>query len=44
MDIDANGNIINYDNNEKIISKIKFWKQEIKYIMFRYLPSILKRF
>ncbi len=38
------GNIINYDNNEKIISKIKFWKQEIKYIMFRYLPSILKRF
>ncbi len=41
-------NLIDYEKNEKLIynsiNKISFWKQEIKYILFRYLPSYLKRF
>jgi len=31
-------------NGYKGIRKTLFWKQEIKYIMFRYLPSFLKKF
>jgi hypothetical protein len=37
-------NIYDYNQSKSLISKIKFWKQELKYILFRYLPSYLKRF
>jgi len=41
-------NLYDYKNNkEKVyenLSKFKFWKQEVKYILFRYLPSFIKKY
>ena len=35
---------IHKNDYESDISKVKFWKQEAKYILFKYLPTFLKRY
>ena len=37
-------NVVDYSKSTNLISTKKFWKQEIKYILFRYLPSFLKKY
>jgi len=31
-------------NPDDLINKVRFWRQEIKYILFKYAPSFFKRF